>query len=137
MRKVIITLVLSGAAIFTTLHATVRQSPGVDSRCFELRTYTATPGKLDALSARFRDQIIPLFDKHKMSVVAFWIPTDKADTLVYLLAFPSRAAADASWAAFRADPAWAAIQKATQADGPMTVKVESMFMNPTGYSPLK
>ena len=39
------------------------------SRCFELRTYTATPGKLDALNARFRDHTCALFRKHGMEIV--------------------------------------------------------------------
>src|SRR5215831_5299429 len=48
-----------------------------DSRCFELRTYTAAPGKLDALNARFRDHTCALFRKHGMEIVGFWMPTDK------------------------------------------------------------
>src|SRR4029453_15889893 len=35
-------------------------------RVFEIRTYTAQAGKLDALNARFRDHTIPIFEKHGM-----------------------------------------------------------------------
>ena len=33
----------------------------VDTRVFELRTYTAAPGKIDALHARFRDHTLKVF----------------------------------------------------------------------------
>jgi hypothetical protein len=33
----------------------------VDGRVFELRTYYAAPGKMDALHARFRDHTCKLF----------------------------------------------------------------------------
>ena len=110
-------------------------------RCFELRTYTTNPGKLDALNARFKNHTIQLFKKHGIEVVGFWVPTDKeagaGDKLVYLLAFPSREAAEASWKAFRADPAWVAVRSASEADGAIVAKVESVFLAPTDYSSLK
>jgi hypothetical protein len=58
---------------------TVAPSPSLakDSRCFELRTYYATPGKLEELHARFRNHTLKLFKKHGMEVVGFWGPTDK------------------------------------------------------------
>ncbi|MGH9426153.1 MAG: NIPSNAP family protein, partial [Terriglobia bacterium] len=33
-------------------------------RVFEIRTYTANEGKLDALHARFRDHTTKIFEKH-------------------------------------------------------------------------
>jgi len=76
-------------------------APGESGRVFELRTYTASPGKLDALNARFRDHTIALFKKHGMEVVGFWEPLDKeagaGEKLVYILAHQSRAAAEGSW----------------------------------------
>jgi hypothetical protein len=116
-------------------------SVAADSRVFELRTYHTPPGKLDALNARFRDHTNALFKKHGMTVVGYWVPTDadkgSADTLVYMLAFPSRAAADASWAAFRADPEWVRARTESEKGGPLTSKVESVFMSATDYSPVK
>jgi hypothetical protein len=44
----------------------------VDTRVFELRTYTAKPGKIDELHARFRDHTLKLFEKHHMTVIGFW-----------------------------------------------------------------
>src|SRR5258707_290629 len=79
-------------------------------RVFELRTYITTEGKLEALHKRSRDHTNRLFKKHGMELVGYWTPKDekdgKANTLIYVLAFPSREAAAASWKAFQADPEW-------------------------------
>jgi hypothetical protein len=110
-------------------------------RVFEMRTYTASPGKLDALNARFRNHTLALFKKHGMEVVGFWEPLDKeagaGEKLVYILAYPSRAAAEASWKAFRADPDWVKAKADSETGGVLTAKVESVFFAGTDYSPLK
>ena len=78
---------------------TIAPSPSLakDGRCFEIRTYYTAPGKLEELHARFRNHTMALFKKHGMEVVGFWGPTDKEkgseNTLVYVLAFPSRESA--------------------------------------------
>lgn len=109
-------------------------------RVFEMRTYYAEPGKMDALHARFRDHTCKLFEKHGITIIGFWKPTDKAkaeNMMVYILAYPSREAADASWKAFRADPAWNTARDASEKNGKLVKKVESVFLNPTDYSPIK
>ena len=112
-------------------------------RVFELRTYTTPEGKIDPLDARFRDHTVKLFEKHGMTNVAYWHPTDAnrgaGKTLIYLLAFPSREAATKSWAAFRVDPAWVAAKEASEknAGGSLTTEVKSVFMTPTDFSRTK
>src|SRR6266581_6814612 len=67
-----------------------------DTRVFELRTYYAAPGKIEALHARFRDHTCKLFEKHHLTIIGFWSPIDEQEALrklVYLLAFPSQEAA--------------------------------------------
>ena len=112
-----------------------------NSRCFELRTYYAAPGKLEELHARFRNHTMKLFKKHGMEVVGFWGPTDKEkgseNTLVYILAFPSREARAKSWSAFRGDPEWQAVAKESEKNGKLTEKIDSVIMMATDYSPLK
>jgi hypothetical protein len=121
--------------------APVSPSIAKDSRCFEMRTYYAAPGKLEALNARFRDHTCALFKKHGMEIVGFWIPTDKdkgADnTLVYILTHKSREAAKQSWAAFVNDPDWKQAQAASEVNGKLVEKAESVFMAATDYSPVK
>ena len=100
-------------------------------------TYTATPGKLDALHARFRDHTNALFIKHGMTIVGYWEPTDKPDTLVYMLAYKDRAARDVAWKAFQSDPDWVKARAASEVNGSLTSKVENLFMSATDYSPVK
>jgi hypothetical protein len=109
----------------------------VNTRVFELRTYHTPPGSLRALEARFRDHTMRLFERHGLTIEAFFTPEDRGNTLVYLLSFDSRAAADTAWSAFRADPEWIAAKAASEADGPIVDRVESVFLNPTDYSPLR
>jgi len=110
------------------------------NRVFEIRRYTAEPGKLEALHARFRDHTVQIFKKHGMASVGYFAPQDdplSKDTLIYVLAFPSRDAAKKSWDEFRADPEWQKVQKESEANGKLVTKVESIFADPTDYSPMK
>jgi NIPSNAP len=109
-------------------------------RVFELRIYTAQPSKFEAMKARFKDHVVPMFEKHGMTVIGLWTAADapkSADTLTYVLAFPSREAAKKSWDAFRADPERAKVWAETEKDGPINLKVESMYINPVAYSRIK
>jgi hypothetical protein len=106
-------------------------------RVFELRTYTAGEGKLDLLHARFRNHTLKLFEKHGITNVIYGKTLDaplSQNTLLYVLAYPNREAAKKSWEAFRADPVWV---KARAESGVGDVKVESVYFEPTDYSPMK
>ena len=105
-----------------------------DSRCFELRTYTVQPGSsIDLLHSRFRDHTTSLFKKHGMTIIGYWQPVSKPNTLIYILAYRDGAARDAAWAAFNADPEWVKTRTAMQ----VSVQVDSVFMSATDYSPMK
>ena len=111
-----------------------------ESRVFELRTYTCYEGKLDALKTRFRDHTIRIFKKHGMESVGYWVPQDgerSNNTLIYILAHPSRQAATKNWADFAADPEWKKVAAESEANGKIVQKVESVFMEPTEFSQLK
>jgi NIPSNAP len=117
----------------TTLTASAADK---DTRVFEMRTYYAAPGKLDALHSRFRDHTTRLFEKHGMTNVGYWTPIENAESkLIFVLAYRDRAAREASWKGFMADPDWQAAQKASEAGGPLVAKVEQLFMNATDFSP--
>lgn len=107
-------------------------------RLFEMRVYTTAEGKLPNLHERFCDHTNRLFVKHGMSLIAYWTPEDKPNTLIYVLAYPNRAARDASWKAFMGDSDWKQVWAASKqkAGGPIVTKVESTFMNATDYSPI-
>jgi hypothetical protein len=109
-------------------------------RVFEIRTYTAEEGKLDALHARFRDHTVKLFEKHGMTNIGYWTPEDaplSRNTLIYILAHPSREAAKKDWEEFRNDPVWKQAREESEANGKIVNKVESVFLDATDYSPLK
>ena len=122
---------------------TIAPSPSLakTSRCFELRTYYAAPGKLEELHARFRNHTLALFKKHGMEVVGFWGPTDKErgseNMLVYVLAFPNREARNTAWRNFGADPVWREAARESEKNGKLTEKVESVIMMATDYAPVK
>jgi NIPSNAP len=113
-----------------------------DSRCFELRMYTVDPtrdgvgqfkGGINELHKRFREGEVEVFKKNGVDVLAVWQNLDDPNTLVYLLAYKDRAAREAGWAGFSADPKWTELR--TKYFVPLTAKVT--FMSATDYSPLK
>ncbi len=123
------------AAGLSIASATAEDKPA-DSRLFELRTYHAMPGKLDNLLARFRDHTTRLFVKHGMTNVGYWVPVENKDcVLIYLLAYPDRAARDASWQAFGSDPEWKKVAAASEEGGKLVSKVDQWFLSATSFSP--
>lgn len=111
-----------------------------DERVFELRTYKATPGNLEALMARFRDHTLRIFEKHGMTNIAYWAPTDEpdsVDTLVYVISHVSREAANNSWRAFSQDPEWQKVNEESNANGAILLSVERRYMKAADFSPMK
>ncbi len=110
------------------------------SRVFELRTYTSQEGKFSQMVERFPKHIEMLFEKHGMTRIGYWAPQDapaSQNTLIYILAHPSREAAKQNWDAFRNDPEWRKVQMETEANGKLVANIESVFMDPTDFSPMK
>ena len=109
-------------------------------RFFEMRTYTTHPDKLEALHDRFRDHTNRLFEKHGMDLVGYWTPAggpEADNTLVFILGYPDREAREQSWEAFVADPEWQEAYEESHRDGPLVSEVDSRFLVPTDYSPIR
>lgn len=111
-----------------------------DAPVYELRIYTCAEGKLPALLERFENHTMRIFEKHGMTNVAYWVPTDEPDSankLYYILLHDSAAAAAASWEAFRSDPEWQEVAEASrQAHGQILAGApEVVYMAATDYSP--
>ncbi len=104
---------------------------------YELRTYEAAPGKMQALNARFRDHTMGLFERHGMQVVGFWTYAHGgwSNRLVYMMAFDDMADRDAKWAAFGADEDWQRARAESESDGPLASRIRSEILRPTDYSP--
>ena len=141
MNKLIKTSAISLVSLVIGLGAGIFVSSAAqDEKVFELRTYTATPGNLDNLHARFRGHTTRIFRKHGMEVVGYWSPTseeEREDTLVYLLAHDNQDAATASWQAFIADSEWATVAEESNRNGQILGGIEAKFMVATDYSPMK
>jgi hypothetical protein len=151
MVTLVLGLLLLGVAAFATRAADDKKADAKkgEPRVFELRTYHAAPGKLPALEARFRDHTMKLFEKHGTTNIGYWTELESKkgeqkgepdDKLIYIIAFPSKDAADKSWKEFQADPDWKKVKDESEKNGPLLREkhpVESVYMNPTDYSPLK
>ena len=104
---------------------------------YELRTYTANEGKMDDLLTRFRDHTLAIFESHGMKNIGYWLTEGDDKKLVYIISHKDRAAAKASWEAFRKNPKWQAAFKASRVNGKLVKKVESQFLTATDFSKLK
>ena len=135
--------VFAGCLIFTAgvwLGKVTGAKADAKGRVFELRTYTTNEGKLEALHSRFRNHTTRLFEKHGMTNIGYWQPTDSSfsqNTLIYVLAYPNREAARRSWEAFQNDPEWKKAKESSEVNGKLVSKVDSIFMEPTDYSVMK
>jgi NIPSNAP len=138
---VVIFSLIACAGVFL-MNQTAHSDPATPAkeRVFEIRTYTTEPGKLPDLLKRFRDHTTKLFEKHGMTNIGYWVPTDEPrskNTLIYILAHDSRDAAKQSWKDFQADPDWIKVKAASEANGKLVTKIESIFAAPTDFSPIR
>ena len=141
-QKFTVVVAIFGLGVITGIFGqSVRDADAQSSnRVFELRTYTTLPGRLDALHSRFEDHTIRIFERHGMTNIGYFSPQDAPladNTLIYMLAHDSRAAADASWAAFIADPEWQQVAEASQVDGRIIEKLERVYLDPTRFSQMR
>ena len=141
LRKTLSVALLAGAAAAVGFwFGRTTTASAATTHVFEFRTYTAAPGKLEALQARFRDNTMRIFKKHGLTSVGYFAPQDDPlakNTFMYILSFPSRDAAKKSWDEFRNDPEWQKVAKESEANGKLVDHIESVFADPTDFSPLK
>jgi hypothetical protein len=110
------------------------------NRIFELRTHHSSPGKLDALSDRFRNHNLALFAELGIEVVGFWMIRDDdpaTGRIICIYAHPDQETADRAWETFRADPRWEEARVSSEVDGKLVATLERSFMVPTEYSPIR
>lgn len=119
----------------------IKPSSGAEQRTFEVRTYTASNDKLQNVLSRFRDHTVNLFKKHGMTNIAYFTTLDKDPSkqgkLLYILSHKNEDAAKLSFDNFRKDPKWIAVKDASEKDGKIVEKVESIFMHPTSFSTIR
>lgn len=124
--------------------AQARSAPGF----YELRVYTAKPGKRDALAARFASRTAAIYARHGITNVSYWIPqqSDPAlgisaeNTFIYMRGYPSREERDKRLKAAHDDPEFAEVVTKQERD-PQTKLIENVHnidMLPNGtFSAIK
>ena len=129
---------MMGAGVGEAMAAQAAGAGVTDETVYELRIYHLNEGKQEAIVDRFRTKEVAIFERLGMHGVAYWVATDEplaGRTPIYLLRHKSRAAANESWAKFKVDAEWVALQAATEKDGAFVTKSESTFMKLTDFSP--
>lgn len=155
MRSIFLTLLATSVIAASAPTSQAADAPAKKDRVFELRIYTAHPGKLADLHKRFRDHTCKLFQKHGIELVGFWTPTEQPppakpvpqwagldglsaeNGLIYVVAFPSEEARQKAWKAFRDDPEWKRVYAESHKDGIIVKEVVFKVMQPVDYSPMK
>ena len=109
---------------------------------FELRIYTAQPGKRDALAERFRTRVAPMFARHGITNVGYWIPQQSdpelgitaENTFIYVRGYPSKEERDKRLKAVRDDPEFAEVvtKQEKNPDTKLVVKAHNIDMVPDG-----
>jgi len=109
---------------------------------FELRVYTAQPGKRDALAARFASRTAAIYARHGITNVGYWIPQESdaelgisaENTFIYMRGYPSKEERDKRLKAAHDDPEFEEVVT-RQEQNPQTrliIKAHNIDMVPSG-----
>jgi NIPSNAP len=102
---------------------------------YEMRTYHAGPGKMNALLSRFALHTDALLERYHMKPVSYWTPRENPENLlIYIIEHESVEAAERNWEEFHNDPEWQRIKAETDASGPLAATIERYFMDKVDLS---
>lgn len=87
---------------------------------YELRIYTAVPGRLPDVLARFRDHTVGIWNRLGIRQLGYWTTAIGPDRGVIV-----------------ADPEWIEVRKASEAAGPIVARMDNSFLAPTSFSPAR
>ena len=106
---------------------------------YELRVYQSVPGQMPKLQARFRDQLVPIWEKYGIRSVGFWttLVGESNNELTYMLQWESLSDRETRWTAFVNDPAWHKVRDDSERDGPIVANIANQLLTPTAFSALK
>ena len=108
---------------------------------YELRVYTALPGKRDALAKRFADRTAAIYARHGITNVGYWIPQQSdaelgitaENTFIYIRGYPSKEERDKRLKAAHDDPEFAeVVTKQERSPDKLIVKAHNIDMAPNG-----
>ena len=110
-------------------------------RAFDLRIYSVLPGRLEAFRNRWRDFAVPIYERHGLHSVGWWVAemkdADGHDQFICLLAGESVAAIQKSIGEFHQDPEWQRVETETEKDGKLRSGVTAHKLIPANFSRLK
>ncbi|HYR84132.1 MAG TPA: NIPSNAP family protein [Terriglobia bacterium] len=115
---------------------------------YELRVYTALPGKRDALAARFASRTAAVYARHGITNVGYFIPQQSdselgitaENTFIYIRGYPSREERDKRLKAAHDDPEFAEVvtKQEQNAQTRLIIKAHNIDMLPNGsYSAVR
>ena len=115
---------------------------------YELRVYTAQPGKRDALAARFASRTAAIYARHGITNVGYWIPQQSdpelginaENTFIYMRGYPSKEERDRRLKAAHDDPEFAQVVTKQEQDAAtrLIVKAHNIDMVPNdNYTAIK
>jgi NIPSNAP protein len=108
---------------------------------YELRVYTAQPGKRDALAKRFADRTAAIYARHGITNVGYWIPQQSdtelgitaENTFIYIRGYPSKEERDKRLKAAHDDPEFGeVVTKQERSPDRLIVKAHNIDMVPNG-----
>lgn len=102
---------------------------------YELREYVAHDEAVHQVHDRFAAVTLPLFERHGLDVVGFWVDQQDARRILYLLRFEDADGQASAWAAFQNDDAWKRAKADSEADGPIVAQMTSRTLEPVSYWP--
>jgi hypothetical protein len=126
---------VAGGSLCTIYSVTPGNVQAESNRVFELRVYHVVPGQLLVVQSIFKEHTLPMFARHGITSIGLWVPQDRPgseNTLICLVAHPSREEAKKNWNAFYADPEIEQVLRKTNVE-----KIDSTFLDPVDFSPLK
>ena len=111
------------------------------ARAFDLRLYSVRPGKLEAFRNRWRDFAVPIYERHGLHSIGWWVAEKKGadghDQFFCLLAGESMTAIQKSISEFHKDSEWQGVEKETEGNGKLRSGVTAYKLTPTDFSALK
>jgi hypothetical protein len=109
---------------------------------FELRVYTAQPGKRDALAARFANRTAAIYARHGITNVGYWIPQESdpelgisaENTFIYMRGYPSKEERDKRLKAAHDDPEFEEVvtRQEQNPQARLIIKAHNIDMVPSG-----
>ena len=116
-------------------------TPAKAARAFDLRIYSVLPGKLDAFRNRWRDFAVPIYERHGLHSVGWWVAekkdADGNDQFICLMAGESIPAILKSINEFHQDAEWLRVEKETEANGKLRSGVTAYKLTPADFSALR